>query len=234
MKRYILFILTCLLFVCCDSRIEHEGKNYAVVTGQKVSMVVMEREGSVMEYHYVYNTDETLKSITSFLNGNKMSSYEYSYEASGYEVANNYYRYRFDDMSRPSECLISTSFSSDEELVKTKYTYNGSALSAFEAPDVTCHYEWNEDGDISGVNIDFQYGGPLKISYTYSDVINNFGVPMPGLCLFCYGYMFSDICYGQMPSKHLPSCSYERNGKGDISNILFDELGFQLEFHYTD
>ena len=84
------------------------------------------------------------------------------------------------------------------------------------------------------VNCNFDFGEPLIAEYAYSDVINNFNVPIPGLCLLFPSYMFSDFCYGYIPSKHLPACSYSRDDKGNISKLTFDELGFQLEIKYTE
>lgn len=230
MKRYIMGVLICLLAVGCDSLNYSDEADYAVVNDQKISMISLTYEANVTEYRYEYNSDGSLKAIIT-----DISSYEFSYSNSGYSInKGGWFNYEFDDLVSPSECLIYYLKDSSTEPSTYKYTYKDSMLSSLETSDAVCYYKWDNRGDMVAVNCNFDFGEPLIAEYAYSDVINNFNVPIPGLCLLFPSYMFSDFCYGYIPSKHLPACSYSRDDKGNISKLTFDELGFQLEIKYTE
>lgn len=224
----------CLPLVCCDSLDNGTETNYAVMTDHKVSMVILDHETDITEYHYEYYSDGRLQSIIPYRNGKKGQVYEYFYEDPGYSInVGKWFTYQFDDMRRPSECLIfALTGSSYEDIPKIRYTYNGHKLVSMECPDGEYHYEWNENGDVVAVSAGYEFGGSLENSFTYSDVINNFSVPIPGLCMPFYSHMFSDFCYGIMPSRHLPYCLYERDEWGNINKMVFDELEFSLQIHY--
>lgn len=230
-NKYFGIFVIYVLSVGCDSLIDSDDAYYALVDDQKISMISLTYETNVTEYRYEYNSEGILKSIIT-----DGSSYEYSYSSSGYSInKGGWFKYQFDDIEHPSECLIYyLKESSNEEPSKFKYSYNGSMLSSLETPDCVCSYKWDNKGNLIEVSSRFDFGGPMKVEYTYSDVINNFNVPIPGLCLLFPSYMFSDFCYGYMPSTYLPACTYSRNVKGNINKIIFDDLGFQLEIHYAD
>jgi hypothetical protein len=232
MKKCICGILMAIMTIACDPICNSGDKEYAIVNNkQKILKITLTYEGNVKEYDYQYYSDGRLKSINQ-----ATMSYEYSYDGSGYSInSDNWYEYRFDDIERPSECVIY--FIHDlphKESARYKYTYDGSVLTSLETTDVNCFYKWNDSGDLMEVSSGFDHGGPLMAKYNrYSDVINNFSVPIPGLCLLFPSVMFSDFCYGYIPSKHLPACTYSRNDKGNISKIAFEELGFQIDIEYT-
>ncbi len=234
MKRFVLGFLIFLPLVSCESLDNRIEMNYAVMTDHKVSMVILSHETDIMEYQYEYYSDGRLKSIIPYHNGMKSQKYEYSYEDSGYSInVGKWFTYQFDDMQRPSECKIfALTGSSYEDIPKVKYTYNDDMLVSMECPDGYYNYEWNENGDVAAVSAGFEYGGSLKNIFTYSNVINNFDVPIPGLCLPFYSHMFSEFCYGIVPSKHLPDCLYERDELGNIIKMVFDGFEFSLQIHY--
>jgi hypothetical protein len=120
--------------------------------------------------------------------------------------------------------------------VEIKMGYNGNRIASIDWSNGTVyHYDFDSKGNMTTVELYKEEELVTKVNYSFTDIKNNFNVPVPGLLYPGYHTTdFSYIPFGNIPSKHLvgDSFSYERNSKGDISKILKEGTVY-LEIYYS-
>ncbi len=230
MRRIFLLILAGLFFFACDSLESTDNVKYAVNSGRLIKSI------SCSAGRYFFTYDDQYRISTMVYTNEYDVEYKYSYRNDGnIEVTRDKWRYFYE--TNHDGQLASYSIYIDNELVTTfEFSYSDGCLDSCSSGSNTFYYSWN-DGNIVSVS-DMQY-------FSYTDIIDNFNVPIPFLTLPYYSSGIEINCpmVGKLGSEKLASSVstgtesydfvYSCNEEGDIDKIELGTLVWEIEY-YTE
>ena len=233
-KGIMVSLLAAVAVIGCESD-GPENMERAMVTGAQIARTVLHTstETGKITCDYSYDEKGRLGSIDRTFDDGSTDGYVYEYAGTTYSVKHGAFTYSFDSQTTPTKCVYQAG---DMDPVEIKMGYNGNRIASIDWPNGTVyHYDFDSKGNMTTVELYKEEELVTKVNYSFTDIKNNFNVPVPGLLYPGYHATdFSYIPFGNIPSKHLvsDSFSYERNSKGDISKILKEGTVY-LEIYYS-
>lgn len=228
MRRVVFLILASIYLFACDSLDTTDNVKYAVNSGRLIKSI------SCSAGRYFFTYDDQYRISTMVYTNEYDVEFKYRYGNDGnMEVIRDKWRF-FYDLNKDGQ-LASYSIYIDNELLTTfEFSYLDGFLDRCSSGSNTFHYSWN-DGNIVSVS-DLQY-------FSYTDIVDNFNVPIPLLTLPYYT-SYIEINYpmiGKLGSEKLASSVstgtesydfvYNYNEEGDIDKIELGTLFWEIEYY---